>query len=268
MKLHFNESGNRNGETIVFIHASAVSSWTWYAQLPDFKDFHCLTVDLPEHGQSIDIPFTLESSVRGIVELIQKHANGGKAHLIGHEVGAKIALEIMKNHEELIHKAVISSVVLRNGAEAKMHKILPRSVIVGVFKLKKLALKTASFQKTAAREYGVQGQENIEKYLNELEQHSADWLVRIIQESYLKPISLVGLEKIKTPTLIMVGEKELEPIKESATDVYNVMKNRKLVVVEEGTQTHPRLQSEAFNQSAIQWFEENETEKLDVTVVG
>ncbi|MCY8823363.1 alpha/beta fold hydrolase [Bacillus atrophaeus] len=268
MKLHYNESGNLSGETVIFIHASAVSSWTWYSQLPDFKKFHCITVDLPEHGKSTNGSFTLESSVNGIVEIIKNQANGGMAYLIGHEVGAKIALEIIKNHEELVKKAVISSVVLRNGIEARMHKILPRSVIVGVFKLKKLALKSGTFQKIAAREYGVQGQENINDYLNELNLHSADWLVRVIQESYLKPISLEGLEKVKTPTLIIVGEKELEPVIESANDVNNKLKNRKFLVVREGNHAHPRLLSQTFNQNAIQWFEQKESKNLDLTGVS
>ncbi|MGF9967212.1 alpha/beta fold hydrolase [Bacillus rhizoplanae] len=268
MKLQFHELGKQNRETIVFIHASAVSSWTWYAQLPYFKEYHCITVDLPEHGQSAGSRFTIGSAVNGVIEIIKNHAKDGKAYLIGHEVGAQIALEIIKNHEELVKKAVVSSAVLRNGVEARMHKILPRSVILGVFKLKKLALRSISFQRLAAKEYGVQGQENIDIYLDEMKRHSADWLVRIIQESYLKPISLEGLENVKTPTLILVGEKEPEQVRESANDIYNKMKNRKLLVVKDGNHAHPRLHSETFNQTALQWLISQESDTLNETFVG
>lgn len=255
MSLHFIEFGNPDGETVVFIHACAVGSWTWYAQLPGFRDYHCITVDLPEHGLSVDdTRFTIQSSVSGVVDIIRKHAHGGKAYLIGHETGAKIALEIVKNHENLVKKAVISSVVLRDGIEVRMHKILPHSLILGAFKLKKLALKTRSFQRLAAKEYGVIGEENRDIYLGEAKTHSAEWLVRIIQECYLSQISLDGLEKVETPTLIFVGDKEPQQTRESAKDLYNIMKNRKMVVVKDGTHAHPRLHSETFNQSSIQWF--------------
>ncbi|WP_248547761.1 alpha/beta fold hydrolase [Paenibacillus odorifer] len=265
MKLHFKESGNRNAETVVFIHACAVGSWSWYAQLDAFKDYHCITVDLPEHGgDHNDRKFTIAGAAEEVAEIIRLHANGGKACLIGHEVGAKIALEVMKRNEKLVSRAVISSVVLRNGAEAKMHKVLPRSVIVGVFLLKKLALKTKGFQRISARAYGVMEPDYAEVFVEEAKNHSADWLVRIIQEGYLTPVDLNGLEKNQTPTLILVGEKEPEQIRGSADDLYQLLPNRVKTEIRDGLHSHPRLQRDQFNQAVLDWLHSVDSDKLRI----
>lgn len=257
MTLQFREIGNKKGKTIIFLHAAGVSSWMWYEQQSFFMDYHCILVDLPEHGLSINQkPFTIQTAASGVVELIKEHAHNQRAFLIGHEVGAKVALAVLQHNANLVEKAVVSSVVLRSGGEAKLHKILPHSFMVGVFKLKGLALKSKSFQKIAVREYGVTGSENITQYLQEIRGYPAAELLHIIHEGFITPFSLQGLERVQTPTLVMVGEKELDPVKESARDVLRVLPNSSGIVVKNGKHAHPRVECNTFNEIVSTWLED------------
>lgn len=42
MGLIYQESGNKEGETIIFIHACGVSSWMWYGQKCFMEEYRCI----------------------------------------------------------------------------------------------------------------------------------------------------------------------------------------------------------------------------------
>jgi pimeloyl-ACP methyl ester carboxylesterase len=62
MRIHFEELGNKNAQTLVFNHGEGVSSWVWKKQVEYFSNYHCLLPDLPEHGKSInERPFSIKT---------------------------------------------------------------------------------------------------------------------------------------------------------------------------------------------------------------
>ena len=74
MDLYFKETGSKDAETIIFLHARTMAGWMWDGQLKEFQDYHCIIPDLPEHGKSIDVkPFTIDKSAEIIAEMIRDH---------------------------------------------------------------------------------------------------------------------------------------------------------------------------------------------------
>lgn len=55
MKLHVEEVGQENSETIIFLHEASLAGWMWKEQVKSFRDYHLIIPDLPEHGKSVDI---------------------------------------------------------------------------------------------------------------------------------------------------------------------------------------------------------------------
>lgn len=264
MKLHIKEYGNKKGSTIIFLHGCGVGSWAWYEQTKFFNEYHCILIDMPEHGGSLDVgPFKIKSSAEYVAQIIRERANGGKAYVIGHEMGAKVALELLKKNEDIVEKAVISSVVLKSGPEGKYHEILPHKLMVGIFNLKYIALKFESFRQFAAKSYGITGEENIKKYIQEMKGYTPEQLISLIRESFIVPFDIEELRNVKTPSLILVGENELPHIKESSIEVSDVLQNNTCALIHEGTHAHPRVQKNLFNKLCSEFIkgEEHECEK-------
>jgi pimeloyl-ACP methyl ester carboxylesterase len=106
--------GNPNGSSIVFIHGGGMRSDVWKNNLKHFKDFHCIVVDLPEHGRSSGIkPFTMADSSRYIADVINKTANNGKAHVVGHSLGGMVVVKLLSHFSNCVDRAVIASGNLR-----------------------------------------------------------------------------------------------------------------------------------------------------------
>ncbi|MYC84882.1 MAG: alpha/beta hydrolase [Acidimicrobiia bacterium] len=85
---------------LVFIHGAALDKTTWQLQTRYFAHhgFSVLAVDLPGHGAS-DGPVlgAIEDYADWVAELVAA-AGFGEAHLVGHSMGALIALEAAARH--------------------------------------------------------------------------------------------------------------------------------------------------------------------------
>jgi pimeloyl-ACP methyl ester carboxylesterase len=81
--------------TIVFLHGTALTGAAWSSQLAVFgATFHCLAPDLPGHGTARGVPFVLDDAARGIADLIEREAHGGRAILVGLSLGGYVAMTV------------------------------------------------------------------------------------------------------------------------------------------------------------------------------
>ena len=115
MVIHCDEYGRERTETILFIHGAGVAGWVWNKQLAVFSaTHHCLVVDLPDHGLSLAEPFTtVEAGADSLLDLVARLGHGGKAVLVGHSLGAKLAAFMLARRPELVSRALIASALFR-----------------------------------------------------------------------------------------------------------------------------------------------------------
>ncbi|EPS31467.1 hypothetical protein PDE_06422 [Penicillium oxalicum 114-2] len=96
--------------TVVLIHGALVSGLYWdlvWRHLP--SSYHLIIPDLPSHGESHAIsPFSIDLSARMIANLIRSHAINGAAHIIGHSLGAKIAITLAARESSLVSSVFVS----------------------------------------------------------------------------------------------------------------------------------------------------------------
>ncbi|NRV12535.1 pimeloyl-ACP methyl ester carboxylesterase [Clostridium beijerinckii] len=75
------------------------------------------------------------------------------------------------------------------------------------------------------------------------------------------------LKGIEVPTLILVGEKELKAVTESAKDLGKLFINSEIFTIRGGNQNHPRQCYDQFNSIVKGWIENkldlNESFKMD-----
>lgn len=94
--------------TIVFIHGAFVDSNDWDLVVPHMRNYHLLLPDSLGHGRSSHLPFSVESCANHIARLIAAKAIAGRAHVVGHSLGASITIQLAVNHPEVVLSTFVS----------------------------------------------------------------------------------------------------------------------------------------------------------------
>lgn len=107
--LHIQAAGPADAPAIIFLHAIATSGWMWQGQLDHLRDYRCLVLDLPGHGQSRATPWTsLSATASQIAQIIRSQVPQGKAHIVGLSMGSYVGLQLMSDAPEVVDHAVLS----------------------------------------------------------------------------------------------------------------------------------------------------------------
>ena len=115
------------GEPLVLLHGGVVDARFFAANIePLASRFHVFTPDLPGHGHTPDVagPFSYDDFAHRIVEFLEVVV-GGPARLLGHSVGAGVALVVALRRPDLVGDLVLVSGayhhdgVLVGGADAE-----------------------------------------------------------------------------------------------------------------------------------------------------
>ncbi|MGN6208075.1 alpha/beta fold hydrolase [Asticcacaulis sp.] len=116
--LGYLEMGNPAGETVVFVHGFGADLLTWqFCLVPLVAKYRLLALDLPGHGRSTpdvgaaDLAFMIHwlDEAFGVLGVKQ-------AHVIGHSMGAKIALGFAVSHASRVKSLSLISPAGLGGA--------------------------------------------------------------------------------------------------------------------------------------------------------
>jgi pimeloyl-ACP methyl ester carboxylesterase len=105
-RIWYDEQGS--GDPLVLIHGGAVDARFFEHNVGPFAEqFRVIPTDLWGHGRSPDrdMPFSLESFSADVAALIEQVA-GGPAHVLGHSIGAAVALDLTLRRPDLVRKLV------------------------------------------------------------------------------------------------------------------------------------------------------------------
>ena len=129
--LAYEEIGEENSETILFLHAKLLDKWIWKRQKEDydkyFKGFHCIFLDLPNHGDSISKEeFSIYKSSIEISEFINHIINNKgieKVHIVALGIGGSIAIEILNENPNIIDNLILSGLEIADYKESESDSI-------------------------------------------------------------------------------------------------------------------------------------------------
>jgi len=110
LRTHFRESGNPQGQVVLFIHGNLASSVFWTAIMERMPpQFHCFAVDLRGFGDSETKPVDATRGVRDWSDDVfaflseQGFLDGGKkVHMAGWSMGGLIAMQYALDHSETL----------------------------------------------------------------------------------------------------------------------------------------------------------------------
>lgn len=110
--LSFLEEGSKSHgkATILLIHGALSSGHEWSQVIPYLRNrYHVLNTDLPAHGRSMNVGnFSKELAARLLANLVRNRGADSKAHVVGHSLGASIAIELACHYPEVVDKVFVS----------------------------------------------------------------------------------------------------------------------------------------------------------------
>ena len=250
MSIFFEESGNSEGQTIVFLHGGGISGWMWQKQLEHFGDYHCIVPDLPEHGRSMDEgPLSIKDCSLRIARLIEERANGGKAVVVGHSLGAKVAVELLSARPDLVRCAVVASGLFRSMRLLKAtHKPFIYKMTVWMIKSKSilsLLVKSFKFTDSYSRDH----------LIKDFQMLTAESLYRVYDQLYQNLDLPEGLDRVEVPTLVIAGDREIKAMKQSVADIAGALPFAAGAYMLKGDHTYPWSMYECFNEIIRMWIE-------------
>lgn len=249
MKLYYQEYGNKNAPLMVFLHGGGVSSWMWDKQLQYFTDYHCITIDLPEQGESKNTEyFSIRKSAEDISKLIEELAKGKKIIVIGFSLGAQVLIQMLSTNPNLVHSAIINSALVRPNE-------FIRKMIRPSIKITLPLVKNRHFSKLQSKTLYIE-EGDFEKYYKESSQMSSDTLIRIVEENMSFKIP-DEFDKTRSKVLVTVGEKEKGLMKKSASDIVSKNSSCAGIIIPGVGHGISLVNPNYFNQMIKNWVEEN-----------
>ena len=266
--LAYHEMGNENEKIILFLHSKIVSKWIWTKQMEGydkyFKDYHCIFVDLPHHGESqSDGKFSINESSDIIIDfledLLKNKENENKIRLskpvniVALGIGASIAIEILNKKPELVNHLILSGLEIADRKESKESSIIN---IIGKTKAEYLNEKPDSFiTKAYLRYFGIK------KDYYDFMENDLDMRIQKEKEiafeslNYTIPNNLNNKILDKKEILLAYGNKEDLNCTYSAIKLKNIFKNARLIEINKGNHLWNLIDSELFNRTIIDFIE-------------
>jgi pimeloyl-ACP methyl ester carboxylesterase len=111
---------------LVLVHGTRVSGVQWAAHRRWLEpEFEVVTPDLPRHGQSVDIPFTMGAAVEIVARAVESAPDGIPVVLAGHSLGGYVAMTYASQHSDRLAGLVLmGSTAVPSGPGAAVYRAL------------------------------------------------------------------------------------------------------------------------------------------------
>ena len=278
--IYYEEKGESSKDLIIFIHSNLLSNWIWKNQRNSFENYHCIYLDLPNHGNSyFDDGFSIEKSGELIKDLIEekstpKNLNSDtktkKVHLIGVSVGGQIILYLLAKYPELIDTTIVTGVNIYENPEKefidntiamlnklksnildkKSNKFLIKAILAeyGLGKEYYDDLKLATENIINKNSYNTTNNNSNNNFennlnLNQITKESLEFKIPKIKSSPNNKSDYKNL-------LILYGTKEYPKVHKSANLIKNTFENAQIFSVYRSIHLWNIIDCEWFNETA------------------
>lgn len=237
MLLHYTDSGE--GPPVVLIHGMAASGRYWLTLQSYLKKKRVISLDLLGYGRSPmpkNIVYNYDSHIKSIIETLDSINVNQPFTLVGHSMGALLALRLAVTYPTRVSKLIIVSMpVYKNAATARQmitsSKLLTRLAYYGPTSYA-LCTVWCKFMRPISRRVAP-------LYLRYLPKIVAEDSVYHTWQSYSQTMSnviedqhvLQDIAALTMTTKLVYGHSDL-PAMLKGIDISSVSKNAKLVILQ------------------------------------
>jgi pimeloyl-ACP methyl ester carboxylesterase len=241
MSVNYEEAGNPSNRTIIFVHGAGGSAATWFMQMKGLSsNFHIVAVELNGHGKSPDrgeedVLHSYLHDIHGIVTGFDRPI------LAGHSMGGALTQLYSLNHPESLSGIIL----VGTGAKLRVTPVV-------------FNLLENDFEGYVEAVGNFMFHENTPEEMVETSKHEVRKCpVQVIRRDFElcdKFDIMDVVHQIKTPTLIIVGEKDvMTPVKYSSY-LKEKIASSTMHVIEEAGHLVMFEKSGVFNELVVNWI--------------
>ena len=215
------EFGPATAPSILFFHGGGAGGWMWQPQVDRLPEYHCLVVDLPEHGRSMHVkPFSIRLAAGLIADLIETQAHGRRAHITGLSLGAQVGVQLLARSPEKVDHALLSSPLI--------HPIpgtgwLTPGLVAASYRWFLQPFKNNDFWIRLNMRYSAGIPDPYyAQFKEEFQRTTKDSFVHVMVENQAFRLPK-GLEHAQAPTLLVAGQREYGAMRQSVRDLAAVL---------------------------------------------
>jgi pimeloyl-ACP methyl ester carboxylesterase len=215
VRVHYTDEGKRDARTLILVHGFAASAHAWRPWIDRLaEDYRLVAIDLPGHGLT-QTPAGYRATLEGnadLVEAIAAHLGIDRFVLAGNSMGGTVSLAYAMEHSRRLQGLVLVSPagwpVANGGGPPGAFALLNNEAGRFVLKLLDPRIVVGGGLKSAYVDEALVTDAVIDRYA-ELAMGEGHRDVLLTQNSQpAQPWTRASFAAIRTPTLVMVGEKD------------------------------------------------------------
>jgi 3-oxoadipate enol-lactonase len=253
VRLHYDEAGS-GPETIVFSHSYLLDGRHFSPQMDFFKDrYRCLAFDHRGHGrsQATQNGYDVENFYQDTVAFIEA-VGAAPCHFVGLSTGGFVGLRLALRRPDLLRKLVLmdTSAEPEPAENLGQYRLMMRVVrLLGWWPVIGRVMPiffTRQFLKDPAR------RDEVAFYKSVIKGQDRAAMVKFGQAIFSRASVLDQIGAITTPTLVMVGERDVATTPDKARAMAAKIPGARLVTIPEAghisTAEQPRLVNAALDE--------------------
>lgn len=251
--IHYRREGA--GFPILMLHAGVADSRMWQPQVDEFaKHFDVIRPDMRGFGDSglPAGPWSPRDDLLGLMDELRLKP----AHVIGCSIGGSLAIDFAIDHPERLSKLVLVGAGVSGGQQDPRHERLYAEVMAADERGDMNAVNEAEMYLWLDGPYRPRGY--VAQSLRELfldmngRNVNVDWPKSPRQN--LEPPAAKRLDEITAPTLVIVGDADLEPIRETADMLASSISGARKAVIHDAAHLPNLEHPEEFNRLVLDFL--------------
>lgn len=246
VRMRVVEAGEGSGPAVVLVHAFLMSHLSFDDIIDELAErFHVIAPDLPGFGESekpspARYAYGIESAAEAVADLIAAFGVG-RAHVIGHSMGAAVALTLAAGHPELVQRLVLED-ALCYPVPLKLGSRLSLVPVLGGILFKQLfgrAMFRAHMRDRVFRPSARLPMDRIDRHYDLFNTPSARESAHAVMRAIIDTRAVVArLPRVRAPTLVVWGGEDREYPVASANRLAREIHGAKLEIMDAGHAPH------------------------------
>jgi len=253
-RIHYERAGS--GFPVIFLHAGVADSRMWQPQVEAFASrFDVIRPDMRGFGES-ELPAAPWNPRADLLALMDElHLK--PAHLVGCSMGGALALDFALDHPERVSRLVLVDAGVHGLRSDSKHDHLFADAMAAEKSGDMKALNEAEMHLWLDGPYRPRGY--VAKPLRELfldmngKNMNADWDSAPRQN--LDPPAGRRLNEVSAPTLVVVGDKDLAPVLETADVLVSSIKGARNAVIHDAAHLPGLEHPDEFNRLVLDFLQ-------------
>ncbi|HNS96629.1 MAG TPA: alpha/beta hydrolase [Polyangiaceae bacterium] len=235
-----------SGSPLVLIHGFLSNHHTFDDVVPSLaRSFQTVTIDLPGTGESEKPPpsrfdYSIEAFAEVVTDVIAA-LQIGRCHVVGHGLGAAIALALASEHPEFVDHLILVSPEIYSGPPPPLTRIM-RMPLAGRFLFKQVLGRSLFHSLYLKHQYApghIVQSERIDSYYGPfIEPAARESAFAVLRAQLDMRPSIARLSRIKSRTLVLWGRADRRLIAEYAPRLVRQLQLAQLEYIETGHTPH------------------------------